>query len=439
MKQGADDFIVEPTPVIDLRKHGLPLDTDVANDASQNWDNEKTEVYMDSDEDEAAASLIDVDGESHPITAFPFVLGRGGECDLVLSGKGLSRKHVEIVFQSGRFVINDLDSLNGLKVNGYKVSRVILEEGDQIKLGEVNLDFSSGGEIQGEGGNDNELSADSKDPFSSGTNKKKIIIAAFGSISFAVLLFGGYTAYKSSVSSQSGQIITKSPSVSAEAPRPSGVSALAMPTNPAVAPPVSISAPPPSLTLTKPVVQSAPGIVKPKPVKPKVTPPVVSKNLSKAKNLLSDANARYLDGDAPALFEEFKRYEQDSRLPKQLRTKMRNKHETLAKLYGAYIKGHKAFVAGNKAGAFSAWTKFLDNESRIYKTKRSLYADQVVPKIVDEYVRKGNASSQSGAHHKAYRMWQLAVKYGDSVAAKIALDSANTKSKQIYRKALSGG
>ena len=144
MKDGAEEFIVESTPVLDLKKHGLGVSASVAPVNEESWDSDRTEVYADVDGENAIAHLIGEQGENFPITTFPYVMGRGSECDLVLQGKGVSRRHAEIIFQSGRFVVNDLESLNGLKVNGYKVARVILEENDTIKLGDVGLTFRSG-------------------------------------------------------------------------------------------------------------------------------------------------------------------------------------------------------------------------------------------------------------------------------------------------------
>jgi hypothetical protein len=135
MKQNGEEFSVEATPVVEVKRPSAS--------GGQAFENEKTEVYLEDEGGGGSAYLVDTSGEHHPITAFPFVMGRGNECDLVLTGKGISRKHAEIVFQSGRFVVNDLDSLNGLKVNGYKVARVILEENDAIKLGEATLTFTT--------------------------------------------------------------------------------------------------------------------------------------------------------------------------------------------------------------------------------------------------------------------------------------------------------
>jgi len=439
MKQGSDNFAPESTPVIDLRKNGLPPSIDSsANDPSQNWDNDKTEVYMDSDEEDAAASLIDEEGESHPITAFPYIMGRGTECDLVLSGKGLSRKHVEIVFQSGRFVINDLDSLNGLKVNGYKVSRVILEEGDAIKLGEVHLTFTSGETpVESEGA---PVAQSAGDTFASG-NPKKIVKLVGAAFSIALIVGGSLFAYKSMQAEQPvGQIVQVKPQsqpqpktsqVRQAAPAVAAISKLPVD----VAPPRPISAPPPSISLK----QEKPKVVVPEKIVAKAKPkskPQPSRNIALAKKVLASANSRYLDGDADALFREMKKYQSDSKLSSSLRSNLRSKHESLATVYSDYIKGQKAYAQNNLDGAFNYWTRFLEKEARLFKKSRSLYADQVVLRVVDEYVTKGNKASQSGEHHKAYQMWQKAVKLGDSVAAKIAMDSVNAKSKQLYRKAL---
>ncbi|OUS31244.1 hypothetical protein A9Q99_04400 [Gammaproteobacteria bacterium 45_16_T64] len=445
MKQGSDNFVPESTPVIDLRKNGLPPSVDIsANDPTQNWDNDKTEVYMDSDEDEATASLIDEDGDSHPITAFPFVLGRGTECDLVLSGKGLSRKHVEIVFQSGRFVVNDLDSLNGLKVNGYKVSRVILEESDEIKLGEVNLTFVSG-DTDAEREASVVAPGSTNDPFGDGGGRK-VTKAVGGIFSVALIIGGAFYAYKMMQPNQSAdqlvQVAPKSkaaPSLPAQIP--SNKPTTSTPAIIASAPPKPLSAPPPSISKGVKKIQlpvaSIPEPVIAKPVSRPVLKKVkVSRNLPKAKKALASASTRYLDGDADALFKDLRIYGADSTLPLSLRTRLKGKHESLAAVYADYVKGQKAYAQQNHDGAFNYWTRFLEKEGRLFTKTRSLYADQVVLKVVDEYVTRGNKASQTGENHKAYKMWQKAVKLGDSVAAKIALDSVSAKSKQLYRKAL---
>src|SRR5690606_4240874 len=113
MKNGVEDFVVESTPVLDLKKQGIPSASASfapSSSASERvWDADRTEFDTDAGGESAVAALIGEHGETYPITTFPFVMGRGSECDLVLQGKGVSRRHAEIIFQSGRFVVNDLE------------------------------------------------------------------------------------------------------------------------------------------------------------------------------------------------------------------------------------------------------------------------------------------------------------------------------------------
>lgn len=465
MTKGTEEFLVESTPVIDLRKHGLSASGDQsssANDGPENWSSEKTEVYVDSDDDSTSACLVSSNGESYPITTFPFVLGRGNECDLVLNGKGVSRKHVEIVFQSGRFVVNDLESLNGIKINGYKVNRVILEEGDEIKLGEVALAFSNGGEakelpIKTKPARDKSKTKSSEaevDPFDTGSKK----YLKFGAFAAGLILLGGggyfgLQQYSNSNQAPAGQIIVSSSSpasgsstnTSQSQASPSSATDEEVTALPSAAPPPSIAAPPPSLATigvtpriksdTDGTGGSSASIQEREPAKPKAEV-VRYKKTDEAKALLSKADSKYLSGDADALFKAMTVYENDSKIPSSVRNSLKSKHESLARLYANYTAGKKAYVGGDKSEAFRSWSAFLEKEKSMFRSKRSVYADQVASKVIEVYVAKGNEASQAGEHHKAYQLWDKANKLGDSVAAKIAIDNAHTKARQLYRKAL---
>ncbi|MEZ6087054.1 MAG: diguanylate cyclase [Pirellulaceae bacterium] len=63
------------------------------------------------------------------------LIGRDERCDLFLNDGSVSRRHAEIVNQSGRFTINDLGSTNGVLVNGRKQVSHELATGDRIQLG----------------------------------------------------------------------------------------------------------------------------------------------------------------------------------------------------------------------------------------------------------------------------------------------------------------
>ena len=188
----------------------------------------------------------------------------------------------------------------------------------------------------------------------------------------------------------------------------------------------------------KPVKKKEPKKAKPKPKqKPKPKPkPTVNKAQQSAQRLLASADSEFLNGNAPQLLGKMTQLENNSRGSGATKSKIRAKHEQIAKLYALYEKGQRSFVAGDKQGAFVAWSSFLEKESKAYGKRKSVYADQVTARVVDEYVERGNSASKQGEYHKAYKLWQKALGVGESVAAKIAIDNANNKSRQLYRKAL---
>ena len=70
-------------------------------------------------------------------------IGRGGDNDLIFKNDSVSRHHAEILCKrDGKFVITDLDSGNGVLVNGRAVAQQELHSGDSIEVGEVCFTFS---------------------------------------------------------------------------------------------------------------------------------------------------------------------------------------------------------------------------------------------------------------------------------------------------------
>lgn len=63
------------------------------------------------------------------------LIGRSTEADLWLGDDGVSRKHARLVRLEEDFFIEDLKSANGTFVQGERVSRQKLKDGDQIQLG----------------------------------------------------------------------------------------------------------------------------------------------------------------------------------------------------------------------------------------------------------------------------------------------------------------
>lgn len=63
------------------------------------------------------------------------VIGRSSELDMVLVEDMVSRKHAKIAAQASQIIITDLGSTNGTFVNGEKVRKTRLKEGDRILIG----------------------------------------------------------------------------------------------------------------------------------------------------------------------------------------------------------------------------------------------------------------------------------------------------------------
>ena len=70
------------------------------------------------------------------------VIGRTSECDLPLPSKNVSRKHACVGFRNEEYHIQDLNSTNGVYVNGVKIEKCVLRNLDQIKIGGIKLLFN---------------------------------------------------------------------------------------------------------------------------------------------------------------------------------------------------------------------------------------------------------------------------------------------------------
>lgn len=72
-----------------------------------------------------------------------FVIGRADDAGLTLDDPLVSRHHAAIDLQDGHATLVDLDSRNGVRVNGKKVSRErVLAPGDRIAIGSAELVFA---------------------------------------------------------------------------------------------------------------------------------------------------------------------------------------------------------------------------------------------------------------------------------------------------------
>lgn len=89
----------------------------------------------------APAELVLPGGGRVHIEADPVVIGRMPECAVVLSDPNVSRRHAEVVRVNEAFVVRDLGSTNGTKLNGAPIREGYLTTGDNITVGSTTLVF----------------------------------------------------------------------------------------------------------------------------------------------------------------------------------------------------------------------------------------------------------------------------------------------------------
>src|ERR1700743_1398187 len=88
-------------------------------------------------------------GEFPIATDKQILVGRARDLDRVLVEDMVSRKHARIAMQGDQIWIEDLGSTNGTFVNGEKIKRARLKEGDRVLIGTSSLKV-----IAGEGARD---------------------------------------------------------------------------------------------------------------------------------------------------------------------------------------------------------------------------------------------------------------------------------------------
>jgi pSer/pThr/pTyr-binding forkhead associated (FHA) protein len=84
---------------------------------------------------------LSVDARKHEITKQRTVIGRSRECDIQIEDPSASRRHAEVRQEGTAYWIVDLDSTNGLEVNGLRVRRAKLDHGDTITIGSTEIAF----------------------------------------------------------------------------------------------------------------------------------------------------------------------------------------------------------------------------------------------------------------------------------------------------------
>lgn len=70
-----------------------------------------------------------------------FVIGRRVNCDIQINDQGVSKEHAAILTVGNDQILEDLKSTNGTQVNGQRVDRHILQNGDVIEIGRYKIKY----------------------------------------------------------------------------------------------------------------------------------------------------------------------------------------------------------------------------------------------------------------------------------------------------------
>lgn len=69
------------------------------------------------------------------------VIGRHSECDILIDDPTISARHAQLVKGGDGYTVEDLNSTNGVRINGELVSRAALTEGSVFVLGAHAFEF----------------------------------------------------------------------------------------------------------------------------------------------------------------------------------------------------------------------------------------------------------------------------------------------------------
>ncbi|HEU5264831.1 MAG TPA: DUF3662 and FHA domain-containing protein [Gaiellaceae bacterium] len=136
----ADERSAEPAPPV-----GLPIEQPAQTMIYHASEPPVVDVAEPESEPEPEAPreivTLSIAGRQHAVTEARVVLGRSREAGIRISDVNISRKHAELRHEEAAYWIVDLGSLNGTLVNGKRVDRQRLQDGDRITLGSTEIVF----------------------------------------------------------------------------------------------------------------------------------------------------------------------------------------------------------------------------------------------------------------------------------------------------------
>lgn len=92
--------------------------------------------------------VLVMEGRSEPVPPGGGTVGRSRECEIVVASAEVSRRHMEIRPRGGGWVVFDLGSTNGVRLNGRVVGgpddAAVVRPGDRLDLGTISMTVRDG-------------------------------------------------------------------------------------------------------------------------------------------------------------------------------------------------------------------------------------------------------------------------------------------------------
>lgn len=129
------------------RRHSTAI---IKMDAVEGNRNRKVEELEAEDAPRLVVVSAELRGQEYSCIRTEMKIGRTDDNDIVIDHRSLSRTHAKLVREeNGEWRILDMQSANGLTVNGESYAQAPLNNGDIVELGHVKLKFVGAGEAVG--------------------------------------------------------------------------------------------------------------------------------------------------------------------------------------------------------------------------------------------------------------------------------------------------
>ena len=88
--------------------------------------------------------ILDYKGRKFSLSLSPFFIGRDNSCSLTIQSKQVSRQHCVLYRFGNKFIVRDLHSTNGIKLNGSPITSENIRPGDIIQIGTEEIKVEQG-------------------------------------------------------------------------------------------------------------------------------------------------------------------------------------------------------------------------------------------------------------------------------------------------------